>query len=257
VDHLNTPRAIEDGTQKVVWRWDNQEPFGDDTPNEDPGNTGTSFSFPMRFPGQYYDAETNTAYNYFRDYDPGIGRYVQSDPIGLLGGIATYAYVADNPVSWGDPRGLMCTAGLGCYTTPAERTLAQSGNYLGYYQLACAGGDAYACYAEHIAANDTVSAHVATWWLKRNIDKVAEAHYQCANVEGILNQIRPDLALAYANYLPSSPADARWPIALDISKIHWDEFAKFGLPPRAFGGTPLGAERGPIMPRIWCPDCRS
>ena len=104
--HLNTPRAIEDGTQKVVWRWDNQEPFGDDTPNEDPGNTGTSFSFPMRFPGQYYDAETNTAYNYYRDYDPGVGRYVQSDPIGLEGGLNTYGYVGGNLLVYGDPLGL-------------------------------------------------------------------------------------------------------------------------------------------------------
>jgi len=105
VDQLNTPRAIEDGTQKVVGRWDNQEPFGDDTPNEDPGNTGTSFSFPMRFPGQYYDAETNTAYNYYRDYDPGVGRYVQSDPIRLEGGINTYQYGRSKPTITSDPNG--------------------------------------------------------------------------------------------------------------------------------------------------------
>ena len=91
-----------------MWRWDNQEPFGDDTPNEDPGNTGMSFSFPMRFRGQYYDAETNTAYNYYRDYDPGVGRYVQSDPIGLRGGLNTYVYVAANPALLIDPSGRFC-----------------------------------------------------------------------------------------------------------------------------------------------------
>ncbi|MET3139509.1 RHS repeat-associated protein [Undibacterium sp. GrIS 1.2] len=111
-DHLNTPRVITDNTGAEVWRWDS-DPFGATVPNENPQNTGVAnnFRFNLRFPGQYYDKETNLHYNYFRDYDSQIGRYVESDPIGLKAGSNTYAYVEDNPVSKVDPKGLEACPG--------------------------------------------------------------------------------------------------------------------------------------------------
>jgi len=104
-DHLDTPRTVTDSTQKVIWQWDNQDPFGANAANEDPDGDGQRFSLNLRFPGQYFDSETGLHYNYFRDYDPSTGRYIQSDPIGLTGGLNTYAYVGGNPISYRDPFG--------------------------------------------------------------------------------------------------------------------------------------------------------
>ncbi len=104
-DHLGTPRLITDQNNQVVWRWDS-EPFGNSAADENPSGLGI-FRFNLRFPGQYFDQETGNHYNYFRDcYDPATGRYCQSDPIGLAGGINTYAYVSGNPISRIDPTGL-------------------------------------------------------------------------------------------------------------------------------------------------------
>jgi RHS repeat-associated protein len=60
----------------------------------------------IRFPGQYYQAETGLNQNVFRDYDPAVGRYVESDPIGLDGGVSTYAYADGNPIGESDATGL-------------------------------------------------------------------------------------------------------------------------------------------------------
>jgi RHS repeat-associated protein len=104
-DHLNTPRLVANSAGTTVWRWDQQEPFGINVPDENPSGLG-AFEFALRYPGQYTDKETNLHYNYFRDYDPSIGRYAESDPIGLRGGLNTYAYVKGRPLTLVDLRGL-------------------------------------------------------------------------------------------------------------------------------------------------------
>ena len=101
-------------------------------PDENPSGLG-AFDLPLRLPGQYFDKETNLHYNYYRDYDPSIGRYGESDPIGLEGGLNTYSYVAGNPLARIDPLGLD-NPGMGPYgpkwsrngtfSESLERTLA-------------------------------------------------------------------------------------------------------------------------------------
>jgi RHS repeat-associated protein len=98
-DHLGTPQVMTDENADVVWQA-NYTPFGKaDVVVETVTNN-------IRFPGQYFDKESGLHYNYFRDYDPELGGYIQSDPIGLAGGINTYGYVGGNPISFYDPYGL-------------------------------------------------------------------------------------------------------------------------------------------------------
>jgi RHS repeat-associated protein len=97
---------VADATGTTVWRWDQAEPFGANPADQDPDANSVAFDLPLRLPGQRYDTETGLYYNYFRDYDPSIGRYGESDPIGLEGGINTYSYATGNPIAFIDPDGL-------------------------------------------------------------------------------------------------------------------------------------------------------
>jgi RHS repeat-associated protein len=109
-DALGTPRVVVDPTRgtlgTAVWRWDlTGQAFGNAVPNQDPDGDDIAFVFDMRFPGQRYDSVSGLSYNYFRYYDASIGRYMQSDPIGLQGGISTFSYALQNPLVSVDPTG--------------------------------------------------------------------------------------------------------------------------------------------------------
>ncbi|MCX7072198.1 MAG: hypothetical protein NTW01_14560 [Gammaproteobacteria bacterium] len=104
-DHRNTPRQIDNASRQAVWRW-NPTPFGDSAADGNPSSLSSTFTYNPRYPGQYYDAESGLHHNWHRSYDPALGRYLESDPLGLEAGINTYAYVGGNPVSRIDPMGL-------------------------------------------------------------------------------------------------------------------------------------------------------
>jgi RHS repeat-associated protein len=105
-DQIGAPRIItRQSDEAVVWKWDTAEPFGATAPDQNPSGLG-SFSFDQRLPGQVFDAESGLFQNWNREYNPRIGRYMQSDPIGLAGGINTFAYVEGNPLSFVDLMGL-------------------------------------------------------------------------------------------------------------------------------------------------------
>ena len=103
-DHLATPRLITNASRQKRWTWESA-PYGDTFPNENPQALG-AYKYNLRFPGQYFDSETSHHYNHHRDYESTSGRYVQSDPIGLMGGINTYGYGMFSPLVYVDPYGL-------------------------------------------------------------------------------------------------------------------------------------------------------
>jgi RHS repeat-associated protein len=121
-DHLGTPQALSNEAGVVVWRAV-YDPFGAAVIDEDPDEDRVGVVFNLRFSGQYYDAESGLHYNYARYYDPGTGRYLTADPIGLQGGPNTYAYVLNNPLSYVDPFGL-----IGGRNNPPNRKPRPPGN---------------------------------------------------------------------------------------------------------------------------------
>jgi RHS repeat-associated protein len=104
-DHLGTPYWVSDESGRKVWAAD-YLPFGLAAVDEDPDGDGTPFTLDLRFPGQYFDRESGLHYNYYRFYDPHTGRYRETDPIGLAGGLNVFNYAEANPVRFSDPMGL-------------------------------------------------------------------------------------------------------------------------------------------------------
>jgi RHS repeat-associated protein len=96
-DHIGRPSFATDQSSTVVWTVDCL-PFG-----EVFVSTGTPIN--LRFPGQWFQAESGLHQNWMRDYDPTTGRYIQPDPLGLIEGSSLYGYAWQKPGRWIDPTG--------------------------------------------------------------------------------------------------------------------------------------------------------
>lgn len=105
-DRLGTPRLATNASKAIGWNGTTSDPFN--APNTVSGNT---IANNLRLPGQEYELGGGFNHNGWRDYAPGLGRYLESDPIGLAGGINTYAYVESNPHTFVDFDGLQAMVG--------------------------------------------------------------------------------------------------------------------------------------------------
>lgn len=129
-DHLGRPEVMTNASKTKVWNAQNNAYNRTVT-------QGASLGFNVGFPGQYWDVDTNLFYNYFRDYDPTIGRYIQSDPIGLAAGINTYTYVSNNPMNLIDPLGLSeCDPDKDDFESCVNKCIEDTYGHLGIYQAA-------------------------------------------------------------------------------------------------------------------------
>lgn len=111
IDYLHTnqlgrPLFMTDTAGVEVYRWQPTDAFGVGSHNTDVDGNGQQRDLRLGLPGQYYDGEVDAWYNYFRDYNARWGRYLESDPIGLAGGVNPYVYVDNNPLRYVDPLGL-------------------------------------------------------------------------------------------------------------------------------------------------------
>jgi RHS repeat-associated protein len=109
-DHLDTPRLLTGASAQTVWKA-RYESSGKALVESDPDGNSVPVTMNLRFPGQYEDEESGLHYNLMRDYDPALGSYIQSDPIGVKGGVNLYSYVDRNPINRTDPTGLKWCSG--------------------------------------------------------------------------------------------------------------------------------------------------
>lgn len=186
-DHLGSPRAVIDPQRDVaVWVWSLLgESFADGIPIEDPDEDGVAQELGLRFPGQRWDEEGGLSYNYFRDYESAAGRYLQSDPIGLDGGMSSYSYVEGSPLQYKDPTGLVkhhtgkeIDCGKGCWIRIDSVFNEKTGEMTRHLHWGCKGREAE-------CGENGLPSHGGTW------DQVPSFVKECALKNGFLGKSVP------------------------------------------------------------------
>ncbi|MBC7414694.1 MAG: DUF2235 domain-containing protein, partial [Herminiimonas sp.] len=146
-NHLGATELATDINARAVWRATYGD-YGDllttaTSTQAGPADDTSRFAINLRLPGQYEDAETGLYYNDHRYYDPATGRYLTPDPLGLRGGINSYAYAANNPLKYVDPSGLILFAfdGTGNNSNADSKNIDSTNIALmyGFYDTTAAG----------------------------------------------------------------------------------------------------------------------
>ncbi|WP_356948409.1 RHS repeat domain-containing protein [Metapseudomonas otitidis] len=206
-DHLNTPRLATNQGGNLVWSWPS-DAFGVGQPN----NHGSTIDVILRFPGQIADAHSELFYNYFRDYDPETGRYVESDPIGitrnykfipefLAGGVIgvtsnskteinhLYGYSNGNPINLFDPLGLDVCSCL----APQTGVRDDAGNKIFTYNCICTkdSGEKYAKSIQACEGDGGSATCKGQWEDAWNPDPRARTGFEPFNIdtEGIWDKV--------------------------------------------------------------------
>jgi RHS repeat-associated protein len=196
-DHLGRPELVTDGSGNVAWRASN---FAFDRKVTSDGIGGLN----VGFPGQYYDGETNLWYNVNRYYDAQLGGYTQSDPIGLGGGMNTYAYVGGNPVSDIDPEGLQFfpySRNLNTRSTSGQRLPDELAMRLNVYWGGATAGAAVGIVGPYVVAGgvsltpEAIAAGIAT--AKKGADACKTPEFQQGVLRacialGVCSKDKPD-----------------------------------------------------------------
>ncbi|MCG7550476.1 RHS repeat-associated core domain-containing protein [Pseudoalteromonas sp. Of7M-16] len=193
-DHIGRAEVITDQSKNVVWRAENYA-FSRTVLKDKIGG------YHLGFPGQYYDSESGLYYNINRYYNPETGRYTQSDPIGLAGGINTYAYVGGNPISRIDLFGL---------AQICKRPLSFAGNF----QTSGATGLDLGIFHEHIFSEDGSGEN---WGYTKGgffDDAKNKSKYQCGSksydenlIRAAVNDVRVNYADDGYNFLTNNCQD--------------------------------------------------
>jgi len=159
----------------------------------------------------------------------------------------------------------------GCWETPGEKSLRDKGDTVGYYKLACQGGDGYACNAGRIAANDGTTTGLTGLLTPMTNVRLSEnilgklrnpTDGELKNALGAVDKIKLELMQGYGEFMSQgSPNNPIMPSREYITNLHHQVFERNGADPTIFGGSTV--DKNPVLNFLirtvggydWCPNC--